>query len=221
MATTSESVSRIRVSSAPPPLPSSNSGRCPAQLEGQLPRLRELDRHPQGRHRTHADALQSEYLHKEAIVSHYLSRGLSETGASFLSNAADTKGLKGSCRGCESSTVTLKGGIERMLMHYIPEVKEVEQEPRYSMSPPSSMMAGRTRVSSSSLIMATTSESVSRIRVSSGLFRSRFHLGQQDRRRPMERTQARDLLDHHGTLFGRIRRRGTRGSLPATLAGPG
>lgn len=35
--------------------------------------------------------------------------------------------LKGSCRGCESSTVTLKGGIERMLMHYIPEVKEVEQ----------------------------------------------------------------------------------------------
>lgn len=35
--------------------------------------------------------------------------------------------LKGSCRGCESSSVTLKSGIERMLMHYIPEVKEVEQ----------------------------------------------------------------------------------------------
>ncbi|GAA6025301.1 hypothetical protein JCM11491_002440 [Sporobolomyces phaffii] len=35
--------------------------------------------------------------------------------------------LKGSCRGCESSAVTLKSGIERMLMHYIPEVKEVEQ----------------------------------------------------------------------------------------------
>jgi Fe-S cluster biogenesis protein NfuA len=30
--------------------------------------------------------------------------------------------LKGSCRGCDSSTVTLKNGIERMLMHYIPEV---------------------------------------------------------------------------------------------------
>lgn len=28
--------------------------------------------------------------------------------------------LKGSCRGCDSSTVTLKNGIERMLMHYIP-----------------------------------------------------------------------------------------------------
>ncbi|KAG8907484.1 hypothetical protein FRB99_004060 [Tulasnella sp. 403] len=35
--------------------------------------------------------------------------------------------LKGSCRGCSSSTVTLKGGVERMLMHYIPEVKGLEQ----------------------------------------------------------------------------------------------
>ncbi len=35
--------------------------------------------------------------------------------------------LKGSCRGCSSSSVTLKSGIERMLTHYIPEVKEVEQ----------------------------------------------------------------------------------------------
>lgn len=35
--------------------------------------------------------------------------------------------LKGSCRGCSSSTVTLKNGIERMLTHYIPEVKGVEQ----------------------------------------------------------------------------------------------
>lgn len=35
--------------------------------------------------------------------------------------------LKGSCRGCDSSTVTLKSGIERMLMHYVPEVKSVDQ----------------------------------------------------------------------------------------------
>lgn len=34
--------------------------------------------------------------------------------------------LKGSCRGCDSSTVTLKNGVERMLMHYIPEVLGVE-----------------------------------------------------------------------------------------------
>jgi Fe-S cluster biogenesis protein NfuA len=39
--------------------------------------------------------------------------------------------LKGSCRGCSSSTVTLKSGIERMMMHYIPEVKGVEQVSRY------------------------------------------------------------------------------------------
>lgn len=35
--------------------------------------------------------------------------------------------LKGSCRGCSSSSVTLKNGIERMLMHYVPEVQLVEQ----------------------------------------------------------------------------------------------
>lgn len=35
--------------------------------------------------------------------------------------------LKGSCRGCDSSTITLKNGIENMLMHYIPEVQGVEQ----------------------------------------------------------------------------------------------
>ncbi|WWD19172.1 hypothetical protein CI109_103630 [Kwoniella shandongensis] len=35
--------------------------------------------------------------------------------------------LKGSCRGCSSSSVTLKNGIERMLTHYVPEVQAVEQ----------------------------------------------------------------------------------------------
>ena len=34
--------------------------------------------------------------------------------------------MKGSCSGCPSSTVTLKNGIEKMLMHYVPEVKNVE-----------------------------------------------------------------------------------------------
>jgi Fe-S cluster biogenesis protein NfuA len=33
--------------------------------------------------------------------------------------------MQGSCSGCPSSSVTLKSGIENMLMHYIPEVKEV------------------------------------------------------------------------------------------------
>jgi len=35
--------------------------------------------------------------------------------------------LIGACRSCSSSTVTLRNGIESMLMHYIPEVKGVEQ----------------------------------------------------------------------------------------------
>jgi len=33
--------------------------------------------------------------------------------------------MQGSCSGCPSSTATLKAGIENMLKHYIPEVKEV------------------------------------------------------------------------------------------------
>ncbi|KAG0646101.1 hypothetical protein D0Z07_8205 [Hyphodiscus hymeniophilus] len=35
--------------------------------------------------------------------------------------------LRGACRTCDSSTVTLKNGIEGMLMHYIEEVKGVTQ----------------------------------------------------------------------------------------------
>lgn len=31
--------------------------------------------------------------------------------------------MKGSCAGCPSSEVTLKSGIEKMLMHYVVEVK--------------------------------------------------------------------------------------------------
>jgi Fe-S cluster biogenesis protein NfuA len=33
--------------------------------------------------------------------------------------------LQGSCAGCPSSTATLKGGIENLLRHYVPEVAEV------------------------------------------------------------------------------------------------
>lgn len=33
--------------------------------------------------------------------------------------------MQGSCAGCPSSTATLKGGIENLLRHYIPEVTEV------------------------------------------------------------------------------------------------
>jgi Fe-S cluster biogenesis protein NfuA len=35
--------------------------------------------------------------------------------------------LQGACSTCPSSTNTLKGGIERMMMHWIPEVEEVTE----------------------------------------------------------------------------------------------
>lgn len=37
--------------------------------------------------------------------------------------------MQGACSGCPSSAVTLKSGIENMLMHYIPEVKQVVEAP--------------------------------------------------------------------------------------------
>ncbi|XAO72435.1 MAG: NifU family protein [Acetobacteraceae bacterium] len=35
--------------------------------------------------------------------------------------------MQGACAGCPSSRATLKHGVENMLRHYVPEVKEVEQ----------------------------------------------------------------------------------------------
>jgi Fe-S cluster biogenesis protein NfuA len=34
--------------------------------------------------------------------------------------------MKGSCQGCPSSTATLKHGIENLLRHFVPDVREVE-----------------------------------------------------------------------------------------------
>ena len=33
--------------------------------------------------------------------------------------------LEGSCSGCPSSKMTLKQGVQNLLCHYIPEIKEV------------------------------------------------------------------------------------------------
>ncbi|KAJ1342923.1 hypothetical protein BSLG_002580 [Batrachochytrium salamandrivorans] len=44
----------------------------------------------------------------------------------FVNGAVKLK-LRGACRTCDSSVVTLKNGIQNMLMHYIPEVTAVEQ----------------------------------------------------------------------------------------------
>ena len=42
-----------------------------------------------------------------------------------FSDGVVTVQMRGACAGCPSSTATLKMGIENMLRHYIPEVKEV------------------------------------------------------------------------------------------------
>lgn len=39
--------------------------------------------------------------------------------------------MRGACAGCPSSTMTLKSGIENMLRHYIPEVREVRAADTY------------------------------------------------------------------------------------------
>ncbi|CAN0927461.1 NifU-like protein 4, mitochondrial [Linum grandiflorum] len=53
-------------------------------------------------------------------------------GTGFLSTCRESGVVKlrmqGACSGCPSSSVTLKSGIENMLMHYVSEVKGVEQE---------------------------------------------------------------------------------------------
>jgi Fe-S cluster biogenesis protein NfuA len=40
-------------------------------------------------------------------------------------NGIVTVQLQGSCSGCPSSTITLKQGVQNLLCHYLPEVKEV------------------------------------------------------------------------------------------------
>ena len=39
--------------------------------------------------------------------------------------------MRGACAGCPSSSATLKMGVENLLRHYIPEVKEVRQSGMY------------------------------------------------------------------------------------------
>ena len=47
----------------------------------------------------------------------------------FISFASDTGGatlkLSGACSGCAMSKLTLQQGVERLLKHYVPEVKSI------------------------------------------------------------------------------------------------
>ncbi|GBG00201.1 hypothetical protein Rsub_13018 [Raphidocelis subcapitata] len=52
-----------------------------------------------------------------------------EDGGDIVYRGFDVDSGTGACSGCPSSAVTLKSGIENMLMHYIPEVKQVVEAP--------------------------------------------------------------------------------------------
>ena len=74
---------------------------------------------------------------KHIVISHineYYTEG-NESIINNKTNVVDESGyneiekkiikIKGSCSGCPSSTLTLKQGVQNLLCHYIPEVKEV------------------------------------------------------------------------------------------------
>ena len=59
------------------------------------------------------------------VVTKYTSIGnQSEKFEEFKDGVVKVK-LQGSCSGCPSSTMTLKQGVQNLLCHYLPEVKEV------------------------------------------------------------------------------------------------
>jgi len=67
-----------------------------------------------------------------AILTEYVKPAVEQDGGAidFVSfkEGTVTVELRGSCSGCPSSTVTLKNGIERLLMDELPAVKEVVAE---------------------------------------------------------------------------------------------
>lgn len=61
----------------------------------------------------------------ETKIRPAVSRDGGDITLSSYKDGVVTVKLKGSCSGCPSSTITLKRGVENLLTHYIPEVKEV------------------------------------------------------------------------------------------------
>ena len=66
------------------------------------------------------------------ILDEYVKPAVEQDGgaisyASFKDGVVKVN-LQGACSGCPSSLVTLKAGIENLLIRMIPEVKEVEAE---------------------------------------------------------------------------------------------
>lgn len=68
----------------------------------------------------------------KGILDEYVRPAVESDGGNILfhsfENGTVKVQLQGACSGCPSSTATLKGGIERLLMSMLPEVKEVVAE---------------------------------------------------------------------------------------------
>jgi Fe-S cluster biogenesis protein NfuA len=73
---------------------------------------------------------------KEVIMREKVEAALKEVRPALLADGGDvelidvkdgvvTVKLSGACGGCPMATMTLKGGIERVLKQQVPEVKEV------------------------------------------------------------------------------------------------
>lgn len=65
-----------------------------------------------------------------AILDEYIKPAVESDGGAIVLDSYEDGVVKvilqGSCSGCPSSTMTLKGGIESLLKNMLPEVKEVE-----------------------------------------------------------------------------------------------
>jgi len=61
----------------------------------------------------------------ETKIRPAVSRDGGDISLSSFKDGIVTVKLQGSCSGCPSSTITLKRGVENLLTHYIPEIKEV------------------------------------------------------------------------------------------------
>ncbi len=68
----------------------------------------------------------------KGILDEYVRPAVESDGGNIIfhsfENGTVKVQLQGACSGCPSSTATLKGGIERLLMSMLPEVKEVVAE---------------------------------------------------------------------------------------------
>ena len=68
----------------------------------------------------------------KALLDEYVRPAVERDGGNIIYDSYDEENgvvkvkLQGSCSGCPSASQTLKGGIENLLMRFIPEVKLVE-----------------------------------------------------------------------------------------------